>query len=81
MNLLDPTGKVIRVLEGHEAAVIGTGFSGDGKTAFSFSLDGGLRMWDAATGASQGAVKIPLDVYSAAALFGRREMAGGRNLR
>jgi len=66
VNLLDSSGKVIKVLEGHEAAVIATGFSGDGKTAFSFSLDGNLRMWDAATGAPQGSVKTPLDSYSAA---------------
>jgi WD40 repeat protein len=66
VNLLDPTGKVVKVLEGHESAVIATGFTSDSKIALTFSLDGNLRMWDAATGAPQGAIKTQLDVYSAA---------------
>ncbi|HLK62954.1 MAG TPA: WD40 repeat domain-containing protein [Bryobacteraceae bacterium] len=67
VNLLDRSGKVVKVLEGHEAAVIATGFTADSKTLMTFSLDGGLRYWDAAAGAPQGAVKVALDSYSSGA--------------
>jgi WD40 repeat protein len=78
VNLLDSTGKVVKVLEGHEAAVIATGFTADSKTLMTFSLDGGMRMWDAATGAPQGVTKTPLDVYSAGAFSADgRWFAGG----
>jgi WD40 repeat protein len=66
VNLLDPAGKVVKVLEGHEAAVIATGFTADSKTLMTFSLDGGMRLWDAATGA---AARRHQD--SARQLFGR----------
>jgi WD40 repeat protein len=78
VNLLDPSGKVVKVLEGHEAAVIATGFTADSKTLMTFSLDGGLRLWDAATGAAQGVTKTPLDSYSAGAFSADgRWFAGG----
>src|SRR5580704_1839493 len=78
VNLLDPAGKVVKVLEGHEAAVIATGFTADSKTLMTFSLDGGMRMWDAATGAAQGATKTPLDSYTAGAFSADgRWFAGG----
>ena len=67
VNLLDPAGKVVKVLEAHEAAVIATGFTADSKTLITFSLDGGMRQWDAATGTAEGVTKTPLDVYSAGA--------------
>jgi WD40 repeat protein len=80
VNLLDPTGKVVKVLEGHEAAVIATGFTADSRTLMTFSLDGGMRFWDAATGAPAGATKTPLDVYSAGAFSADgRWFAGGTN--
>ncbi len=78
VNLLDASGKVVKVLEGHDAAVIATGFTADSQTVLTFSLDGGLRMWDAATGAAKGAVKTPLDSYSAGAFSADgRWFAGG----
>lgn len=78
VNLLDPAGKVVKVLEGHEAAVIATGFTTDSRTLMTFSLDGGLRFWDAATGAAQGVTKTPLDSYSSGAFSADgRWFAGG----
>ncbi|HEV3199579.1 MAG TPA: WD40 repeat domain-containing protein [Bryobacteraceae bacterium] len=78
VNLLDPAGKVVKVLEGHDAAVIATGFTADSKTLMTFSLDGGMRLWDAATGAPQGATKTPLDSYTAGAFSADgRWFAGG----
>ncbi len=78
VNLLDTAGKVVKVLEGHEAAVIATGFTPDSKILMTFSLDGGMRLWDALTGAAQGVTKTPLDVYSAGAFStDGRWFAGG----
>ena len=78
VNLIDPSGKVVKVLEGHDAAVIATGFTSDSKTLITFSLDGGMRFWDAATGAPQGATKTPLDTYSSGAFStDGRWFAGG----
>lgn len=78
VNLLDPSGKVVKILEGHEAAVIATGFTADSLTLMTFSLDGGMRMWDAVTGAPKGATKTPLDSYSAGAFSADgRWFAGG----
>lgn len=66
VNLLDGSGNLVKVLAGHEASVIAVAFSPDGKTLLSFSLDGGLRTWDANTGLQQAAVKTAIDSYSAA---------------
>jgi WD40 repeat protein len=78
VNLLDPSGKVVKVLEGHDAAVIATGFTGDSKTVLTFSLDGGMRFWQASTGEAQGVAKTPLDSYSAGAFSADgRWFAGG----
>jgi hypothetical protein len=51
VKLLDASGKEVKTLEGHQAAVLATAFTADGKGLISFSLDGGMRFWDAATGA------------------------------
>ncbi len=67
VKLLDATGKELKVLEGHESAIIGAGFSADGKALYTFSLDGSLRQWDAMTGAAQGVLPKQLDSYTAAA--------------
>jgi DNA-binding beta-propeller fold protein YncE len=67
VKLLDGTGKELKILEGHEAAILGVGFSADGKVLFTFSLDGGLRQWDANTGAPQGVLPGQRDSYTSAA--------------
>jgi WD40 repeat protein len=67
IRLLDQTGKELKVLEGHESAIIGVGFTADGKSLFTFSLDGGIRQWDAATGAPQGVLPGQRDSYTSAA--------------
>jgi WD40 repeat protein len=66
VKLLDLTGKEIKILEGHEAAILAVGFSPDGKSLYSFSLDGSLRVWDAATGAAQGVVISQRDSFVSA---------------
>lgn len=66
VKLLDLTGKELKTLEGHESAILAVAFTPDGKSLFSFSLDGGLRQWDAATGGPQGVLPGPRDSYSSA---------------
>jgi len=66
VKLLDLTGKELKILEGHEAAILGVGFSADGKLLYSFSLDGSLRVWDAASGAAQGVVLSQRDSFVSA---------------
>jgi tetratricopeptide (TPR) repeat protein len=45
------TGKVVRTLSGHQGAINGVAFSGDGRFLASADLSAGLiHMWDAATG-------------------------------
>jgi len=66
VKLFDASGKETKALDGHDGAVIAVGFSPDGKTLLSFSLDGGLRSWDAATGAPQGAVQKITDSHASA---------------
>ena len=66
IRLLDQTGKELKILEGHESAILGVGFSADSKTLFTFSLDGGIRQWDAATGAPQGVLPGQRDSYTSA---------------
>jgi WD40 repeat protein len=78
VKLLDASGKEVKTLEGHQAEVIATAFTADGKGVISFSLDGGMRFWDAATGAAQGEALAPRDSYSAGAFSAdRRWFAGG----
>lgn len=66
VRLLDRSGKELKILEGHEAAILGVGFSGDGRFLYTFSLDGSLRQWDAATGASLGVLATQRDSFTAA---------------
>ena len=78
VKLLDASGKEVKTLEGHQAAVIATAFTADGKGLISFSLDGGMRFWDAATGAAQAETQTPRDSYAAGAFSAdRRWFAGG----
>jgi WD40 repeat protein len=46
------TGKVVRVLRGHEQTVVGMAFSRDGRRIVTWSEDRTARLWDTATGAS-----------------------------
>lgn len=66
IRLLDQTGKELKILEGHESAILGVGFTADGKSLFTFSLDGGIRQWDAVTGAPQGVLPGQRDSYTSA---------------
>jgi WD40 repeat protein len=78
VKLLDASGKEVKTLEGHQAAIIAAAFTPDGKRLISFSLDGGMRFWDAATGAPQGEAQAPRDSYSAGAFSADgRWFAGG----
>jgi WD40 repeat protein len=78
VKLLEASGKEVKTLEGHQAGVIATAFTADGKSLISFSLDGGMRFWDAATGAAQGETQTPRDSYSTGAFSAdRRWFAGG----
>jgi WD40 repeat protein len=78
VKLLDASGKEVKTLEGHQAAVIAVAFTADGKGLISFSLDGGMRFWNAATGAAQGEAQTPRDSYSTGAFSAdRRWFAGG----
>ena len=63
IRLMDPTGKAISTLEGHEASVIAVGFTADGKRLISFGSDGAMRFWDARTGAPQGDSPTARDTY------------------
>jgi WD40 repeat protein len=78
LKLLDASGKEVKTLEGHQAPVIATAFTADGKGVISFSLDGGMRFWDAATGAAQGETLTSRDSYSTGAFSADRSwFAGG----
>jgi WD40 repeat protein len=67
VKLFDGTGKELKALDGHDAAILAVAFSPDNKVLYSFSLDGGLRTWDASSGAPQGAPQKVPDSHSAAA--------------
>jgi RNA polymerase sigma factor (sigma-70 family) len=44
------TGKLLRVLEGHQQPLLASAFSSDGKILASGSLDQTIRLWDVTTG-------------------------------
>lgn len=78
VKLLEASGKEVKTLEGHQAAIIALAFTPDSKTLISFSLDGGMRFWDAATGAAKGETQTPRDSYAAGAFSADgRWFAGG----
>ncbi len=77
VKLLDASGAEVKTLEGHQAAVLATAFTADGKGLISFSLDGGMRFWDAATGAPKGDVLTARDSYSAGAFTADRSLFAG----
>lgn len=52
------TGRPIRTLRGHTAAVIGVAFSPDGTRLFTRSLDATVRQWDVATGKMVNILKL-----------------------
>ncbi|MFN7939026.1 MAG: WD40 repeat domain-containing protein [Bryobacteraceae bacterium] len=77
VRLLDSSGKEIKMLEGHEAGVIALQFSADNKVLASLSKDGGIRMWDATTGAGQGAAQRILDSLDSGAFSSDGKWAAG----
>jgi WD40 repeat protein len=77
VKLLDASGKEVKTLEGHQPPVIATAFTAGGKGLISFSIDGGMRFWDAATGAAQGEAQAPRDSYAAAAFSADRGLFAG----
>ena len=52
------TGNLLMTLKGHEDEVTAVAFSPDGSSLATGSIDGELRVWDAATGARQRALDI-----------------------
>ncbi|MBS1825414.1 MAG: WD40 repeat domain-containing protein [Acidobacteria bacterium] len=77
IRLLDSTGKEIKTLEGHEAGLIALQFSTDNKLLASLAKDGGIRMWDAATGAPLAAPQRILDSLDSAAFSSDGKWAAG----
>lgn len=51
------TGKPIRTLKGHSDGIPALGFSPDGKSLVSGSMDGTAKVWDVASGALQATLK------------------------
>jgi WD40 repeat protein/serine/threonine protein kinase len=49
-RIYDPTGKLVRELRGHTAAIWGAGYSRDGTLLATTSDDKMVRIWDAASG-------------------------------
>ena len=63
VRLLDSGAKEIRTLEGHNADILAVSFTTDGKLLLSFAKDGGIRSWEATTGAPQGSPQQVPDSY------------------
>ncbi|MCI0457943.1 MAG: sigma-70 family RNA polymerase sigma factor [Gemmataceae bacterium] len=69
VRLWDPTtGKVLRVLKGHQGGVWCLAYSTEGKTLVTGSPDGTLRLWDTATGRERLCIPTRQGVPSALAL-------------
>lgn len=77
VRLLDSSGKEIKTLEGHEGGVIALQFSADNKVLASLAKDGGIRMWDATSGAPQGAGQRILDSLDSGAFSSDGKWAAG----
>ncbi len=51
VSLRDPgTGRIIRMLDGHDGDVTGVAFSSDGTMLASTGMDGALKVWEVASG-------------------------------
>jgi WD40 repeat protein len=60
VRLLDSSAKELKTLEGHNSGLVALGFTSDSKQLMSFDKEGSIRVWDANTGAPQGAAqRIP----------------------
>ena len=58
VKLWDATGVLQQMLEGHSNLVCAVAFSSDGKLVVSGFDDDTVKLWDAATGALQQALKV-----------------------
>lgn len=69
------TGKLVRTLEGHDAAVYGLAFRADGQVLATGSADRSVRLWEVATGKLLRTLKAPQHVWSVAISPDGRQVA------
>jgi hypothetical protein len=65
-RIIDPEGRVLEKLEGHERFIVGAAFAPDGKRALTVSKDNSARVWHVSSGQQIRKIDLPSQPAGAA---------------